>query len=225
MYIDNNMSDSKQELRARFSGLRKSIPAAAAEKLSARIAQNIFSLPRLLGSDMVMVYCRTGAEVDTASLIDIIASSGRAVAFPHCRGDGSMGVGRVFSPRDDLAPGPLGTFEPVDRLKDNVSALQLGAVVCPGVAFDAQGGRLGRGGGHYDRFLRWIRGKVLIIGCAYDCQISETPLPGEEHDVPMDVVITEKRAFPEGSCPALMPQPENVAGSNYTGGKKSGGAA
>ena len=224
MYIDNNMSESKQELRTRFLGLRESIPAATAEKLSARIAQNVFSLPRLLESDMVMVYHRAGAEVDAAFLRDMITGSGRAVAFPYCRDDGSMGVGRVLSTRDDLAPGPFGAFEPVDRLKDNVSALQLGAVVCPGVAFDAQGGRLGRGGGHYDRFLRWVRGKALIIGCAFDCQISETPLPREEHDVPMDVVITEKRAFPEGSCPAMI-LPELEPRSSYSGGKSDGGAA
>jgi 5-formyltetrahydrofolate cyclo-ligase len=94
-------------------------------------------------------------------------------------------------------------MEPADRLKGNVGAEQAGAVICPGVAFDENLGRLGRGGGHYDRFLRPLKGRALIIGCAFDCQISASPLPMEGHDVPMDVVITEKRAFPKGSCPSV----------------------
>jgi 5-formyltetrahydrofolate cyclo-ligase len=99
-------------------------------------------------------------------------------------------------------------MEPADRLKDNVRAEQAGAVVCPGVAFDECGMRLGRGGGHYDMFLRQIKGQAQIIGCAFDCQISGQPLPSEEHDVRMDVIVTESRAFPKGSCPAIKPVEE-----------------
>jgi 5-formyltetrahydrofolate cyclo-ligase len=130
-------------------------------------------------------------------------ASGRGIALPYVRVDGGMGIGRRWSLCTDLVPGPYGTMDPADRLKDNVRIGQAGAVVCPGVAFDADGRRLGRGGGHYDRFLRQVKGRAQIIGGAFDCQISEAPLPAEEHDVPMDAVVTERRAFPKGSCPAV----------------------
>jgi 5-formyltetrahydrofolate cyclo-ligase len=195
---------SKEEFRKHFTARRKAIPAATAEKLSASIAKNIFSMAGILASDLIMVYHRTGSEVDTAALTDIIIGSGRGIALPYCREDGTIGIGRVFNPHADLTPGAFGIMEPVDRLKDNVNAEHLGAVVCPGTAFDENGVRLGRGGGYYDKFLRWLKGEAFIIGCAFDCQISATPLPRDEHDIPMDAVVTEKRAFPEGACPALI---------------------
>ncbi|MCL2184189.1 MAG: 5-formyltetrahydrofolate cyclo-ligase [Chitinispirillia bacterium] len=200
------MNDEKENLRSRYISARKSMSPADAERYSARIATNIFSLPRILDSDLILIYCAAGAEVDTATLADLIVGSGRGIAFPYCRKDGSIGIGRVFSPRDeDLAPGALGIMEPIERLRDNIDPGQLDAVVCPGVAFDRECGRLGRGGGYYDRFLQELKGKAYLVGCAYDCQISDDPLPRDGHDIAMDAVVTEVRAFPGGSCPALNP--------------------
>ena len=200
--MDTN-ANAKPELRSLYTRARKELPPSQAEQASARIARHIFSLPRVLDSDLIAAYCKTGSEVDTADLLEFIIASGRGAALPYCREDGSMGIGRIWSLHKDVVPGPLGVMEPADRLKGNVRAEQAGVVICPGVAFDGNLGRLGRGGGHYDRFLRPLKGRALIIGCAFDCQISASPLPMEEHDVPMDVVITEKRAFPKGSCPSV----------------------
>jgi 5-formyltetrahydrofolate cyclo-ligase len=199
----NHCIDAKRGLRKTFLRARQNLSAADAERFSARIAKHVFSLPRVLESDLVMVYHRLGSEADTGALMELIIASGRGIALPYLRADGSMGIGRIWSLCTDLVPGPYGTMEPADRLKDNVHIDQAGAVVCPGVAFDAAGMRLGRGGGHYDRFLREIKGRAQIIGYAFDCQISGEPLPAEEHDVRMDAVITESRAFPKGSCPAV----------------------
>jgi 5-formyltetrahydrofolate cyclo-ligase len=200
------MNEKKEKLRNYYITARKSMSPADVERLSARVATNIFSLPRLQESDLIMLYHTAGAEVDTAVLADLIIGSGRGVVLPYCREDGTIGIGRVFSPRgDDLTPGAMGIMEPVVRLRNNIDPEQLGAVVCPGLAFDEECGRLGRGGGYYDRFLQRIKGKAFLIGCAYDCQISGEPLPREEHDIAMDVVVTESRAFPHGVCPAIKP--------------------
>jgi len=196
-------TNAKSELRVLYARVRKELPPQAAERASARIAKHIFSLPRVLDSGLIALYHKTGTEVDTSGLLEFIIASGRGAALPYCREDGSMGLGRIWSLHKDIVPGRFGVMEPADRLKGNVSAEQAGVVICPGVAFDENLGRLGRGGGHYDRFLRPLRGRALIIGCAFDCQISPSPLPMDEHDVPMDAVITEKRAFPKGSCPSV----------------------
>ena len=202
-YILYMNANAKPELRSIYARARKELPPFVAERASARIAKHIFSLPRVLESGLIAAYCATGSEVDTAALLEFIIASGRGAALPYCREDGSMGIGRIWSLHKDVVPGRFGVMEPADRLKDNVGSEQAEVVICPGVAFDENLGRLGRGGGHYDRFLRPLKGKALIIGCAFDCQISPSPLPTDEHDVSMDVVITEKRAFPKGSCPSV----------------------
>jgi len=198
------VNEEKKKLREHYMAVRRSVAQSEAERLSARIAMNIFSLPRLLESNLIMLYCTMGTEVDSAPLIDLVISSGRGVALPYCRKDGSIGIGRIFTPRgEDLAIGAYGILEPVARLRDNVGTEQLGAIVCPGLAFDETCTRLGHGGGIYDRFLKQAKGNALIVGCAFDCQINGEPLPREEHDITMDVVVTETRAFPQGACPAI----------------------
>ena len=197
------MDGTKRDLRKRYASARRAIPADMAERWSFHVIRNIVSLRRILDSKLILVYRRAGSEVNTDMLIDLIIASGRGAALPYCREDGSMGIGRILSPDTDLAPGALGVMEPVAACRDNVRPDQLDAVICPGVAFDTECGRLGRGGGYYDRFLQQVKGSAFVVGCAYDCQISETPLPRQPHDVAMDAVITEKRAFPAGVCPAL----------------------
>ena len=199
----DSVIELKRTLRDRYTAIRKAIDPADAERKSARVAANIFSLLQRHGCELVLAYRKIGAEVDTAPLIDLILNSGLGVALPYCRENRSMGIGRILNPRDDLVKGAYGTMEPSDNLKDNIRPEQLSAVVCPGVAFDKTRARLGRGAGYYDSFLQELAGKALIIGCAFDCQLCPEPLPKESHDVPMDAVIAETRAFPVGCCPAI----------------------
>lgn len=195
--------NAKQELRKKFLDVRKRLSKEDAGRLGMRIAKNVFSISSVLNADLVVAYYPLGSEVDAIGFMELVMVSGRGVALPYLRGDGEMGIGRIWSLGNDLVPGPFGMMEPADRFKDNVSPKHVGAVICPGVAFDETGTRLGRGGGHYDRFLRQVKGRAFIVGCAFDCQISGDPLPAEEHDVRMDAVITESRAFPKGTCPAI----------------------
>lgn len=201
--------EQKRAFRDRYIGIRKALDPADAERKSSLVAANVFSLLKRRGCELVLVYRKIGSEIDAAPLMDMLLESGLGTALPYCREDRGMGIGRVLDPRGDLAAGPHGTMEPSDKFKDNIRPDQLSAVVCPGVAFDKARTRLGRGAGYYDRFLQELAGKALIIGCAFDCQISPEPLPRENHDVPMDAVIAETTAFPFGCCPAIK-QPEEA---------------
>ena len=66
----------------------------------------------------------------------------------------------------------------------------IGLVLVPGLAFDAQGRRLGYGGGYYDRFLRQTA--APRVGLTFDCLLLDE-VPEEPHDVRVDVVLTELR--------------------------------
>ena len=67
-------------------------------------------------------------------------------------------------------------------------------LLCPLLSYDLKGYRLGYGGGFYDRTIEYLKGsgEVLSLGCCYSEQLFEGDLPIEEHDMPLDGIITEK---------------------------------
>lgn len=69
-------------------------------------------------------------------------------------------------------------------------------VLVPGVLFDRHGGRLGRGQGYYDRFLRHLRPATALVGVTAEALVSPAPLPVDDHDVPMGWLATERGVLP-----------------------------
>jgi 5-formyltetrahydrofolate cyclo-ligase len=105
---------------------------------------------------------------------------------------------------------------PAPLKRDNFFKSDIQLIVCPAVAFDRYGGRLGRGKGSYDRFLKEMKGRVPIYGIAFDCQImgSQDRLPFAYHDVVMDQVVTESGCLikkPEEAAP-VVEKPTQPAG-------------
>ncbi|MGL5019858.1 MAG: 5-formyltetrahydrofolate cyclo-ligase [Luteolibacter sp.] len=93
----------------------------------------------------------------------------------------------TFHPGDSLQPGAFGILEPVDGSPE-VPLREIDAFICPGLAFDHSGHRLGRGRGFYDRLLARARPEALKIGVCFPFQIVPDTFP-EPHDVIMDHVI------------------------------------
>lgn len=93
----------------------------------------------------------------------------------------------TFHPGDQLHSGAHGILEPADGSPE-VPLDQIDAFLCPGLAFDKSGHRLGRGRGFYDRLLAQARPDALKIGVCFPFQIVPDTFP-EPHDVIMDEVI------------------------------------
>ena len=98
---------------------------------------------------------------------------------------------RVEDPRTELRPGVLGIPEPRDDLPE-VAPESIDWVLVPGLAFDEQGYRLGRGAGHYDRLLPRLRPDAVCWALCLSCQLV-AGLPVEPHDMPLDGVCTPDR--------------------------------
>ena len=93
-----------------------------------------------------------------------------------------------WTPDDDMVEGAFKALVPADPIY-----IIPDLVVCPLVAFDAQGGRLGYGGGFYDRSLEELRAvrPTAALGFAYSAQ--ELPqIPQEKTDQPLDAIVTER---------------------------------
>ena len=136
-----------------------------------------------LNAQSVFIYYSIGSEVATQRIIDAALKCGKAVYLPRCSKKGEMHAIRIAS-LDDLKPGMYLIPEPVgtDELQ---GAPDL--TIAPGLAFDRRGGRMGYGGGYYDRFL--ANANTTAAALAYTCQVIER-VPTGAHDAPVNYIIT-----------------------------------
>ncbi len=188
----------KAELRRRGRSAREALSREEVREKSRRIARRFLSRPEYQTAASVFCYLDHGQEVETSEIIVAALREGKRVAVPLVEAGGKRI--RAVAIRDlekDLAPGFRGIREPADRSGKGVDPRELDLAVVPGTAFDLSGNRLGRGGGHYDKFLPRLRDGAARIGLAFECQVMAR-IVGEPHDVKMDAVITEDRVVGPG---------------------------
>jgi len=160
--------------------------------LDAAIAQHVMTLDQVASAARVCCYLSMGKEAGTGPLIDALLAAGKAVSVPVVDDDGLMFAAALDTP-DDLVAGRWGIRVP----RDIVPVTEpLGAVICPGMLFTRAGDRLGRGQGHYDRFLP-RHPSAAVVGVCYEAQLADA-LPTEPHDVPMAAVVTEASVYRRG---------------------------
>ncbi len=147
-----------------------------------RIKERFFSLPQIKKAESILLYYPHKNEVDTLPIISDLLKEGKIVLLPKVQGKDIIPI--QIKDLSNLKEGYAGIKEPEGN---PVSVDSIDVIIVPGVAFDKKGHRLGYGKGFYDRFLKKTKG--LKIGLAYDFQVIEE-LPSEEHDVPLDLIIT-----------------------------------
>lgn len=132
----------------------------------------------------IAVFSALPGEVDLSALT--AARTDRHWLYPKVNGD-SMSFHPIRDPNHELVTGAFGIREPRPDLTC-VPPQTIDAFFCPGLAFDARGGRLGRGKGFYDRLLENARPDALRIGVCFPWQIVEDTF-AEAHDIAMDAVV------------------------------------
>jgi len=127
-----------------------------------------------------------GTEINPLPVMAAMAAHG-PVGVPVIKAKGAPLGFRLWHPGCAMEPGPFGAAVPVVG-KQMVPEV----VIVPLLAFDRSGGRLGYGGGFYDRTLEGLRarGPVFAVGFAYGAQETET-LPLEPTDQPLDAIVTD----------------------------------
>jgi 5-formyltetrahydrofolate cyclo-ligase len=176
------------ESSARKSQLRKSLrQVLRAERPDSKAV--CASLDHWLASHpglrTIAVFAALPGEVDLSELVARHAD--RCWVYPRVAGD-DLSFHAVRDPTADLLAGALGCREPRPTLA-HAAVDRIDAFLCPGLAFDAHGGRLGRGRGFYDRMLAGARPDALKVGICFATQMVADTYQ-EPHDVRMDVVVS-----------------------------------
>jgi 5-formyltetrahydrofolate cyclo-ligase len=173
--------DSKEVLRTamrRLLGEKPADSAAVHPEIEAWLAAH----PEL---QTIAVFSALKGEVDLTEVI--AARPERRWVWPRVEGD-DLHFHQVENPAAQLTAGAFGVREPSPDLPV-IPVYRIDAFLCPGLAFDERGGRLGRGRGFYDRMLAGARPGALKIGVCFPWQFVDDTFP-EAHDVIMDEVLS-----------------------------------
>jgi 5-formyltetrahydrofolate cyclo-ligase len=183
----------RHNLRKKILRERDQLGADDRCEKSRAIAEKVWGLPQMEGWNTLFMYVNFRSEVETLDLIKKCLQHGKQVAVPLVNGANSTMIPlQISDPDMDLKPGYYGISEPDPRKAPPVEGGEIDAVIIPGSVFDVNGGRLGYGGGYYDRFLQNIAPRACRIGLAFEMQIVDS-VPLEPHDQPLDYLVTEKR--------------------------------
>lgn len=178
-------------LRSRFKHVRDGLGSTRRADIDKAIAHCILALPAWMESTAIYTYLSFDPEVDTRALIRRAWAEGKLVALPRCvPGTRTM---RWYAVESfwGLERSRFGVDEPVPGTHREVDGIAFPAAIAlvPGLAFDADGYRLGYGGGFYDAFLGRFAG--LSIGLCRRATLSSTSLALEPHDRCVKMVATE----------------------------------
>ena len=153
------------------------------------IRKNLFNLQEYKKSETAMFFVSFGSEVNTHEMVKESLKTKTIVVPKVMHNEIEPSVIIDF---DNLVPsGKFGILEPIEAMK--IAYKNIDIVLAPGIAFDKEGHRIGYGFGYYDKFLSKVP-KAVKIGLCFDFQVVEK-VPKEEHDVPVDLIVTEKRVM------------------------------
>ena len=190
---------SRRQLRQTLRQKRRSLSFEEQRQASERLALNLLRHPDLHRARHIGIYLANDGEIDPSLYIDLARKKGIRFYLPilHPIYTGKL----VFSPYFDgvqLRANRFGIPEPPFPRSRRKPAWALDAVLFPLVGFDETGGRLGMGGGFYDRTFAFSRIRPCmapkLVGLAHDFQRVEQ-LPIEPWDVPLHGVVTDKRCY------------------------------
>lgn len=186
--MNADFPSAKSDLRRRLRALRKTLAAAApdaAERAAARLPAGLGE-----GARVIAAYHPVGAEIDPRPALLSLAAQAASprLALPVTLDRESPLEFRQWTVGASLSPDALGAMAP----GADAPVVRPDLVIVPLLAFDRFGGRMGQGGGHYDRTLEALRaaGPVFVLGIAYAGQEVER-LHLEPHDQRLDAILTE----------------------------------
>ncbi len=187
---------TKQQLRTHIQAMRLSVPSEVRAAAEREIMERLGKLAEFIDAKSILAYVGNAVhgEIQTHAILQNVLESGKLLALPRVAGllkAGILSLHHVLN-INTLVRSKWGILEP-EQETDEVVLNDIGLIIIPGIAFDRSGGRLGTGGGFYDRLLA---GRICptTVALAFDCQLVNA-VPRQQHDVTIDIIITESQTI------------------------------
>ncbi|HEV8258064.1 MAG TPA: 5-formyltetrahydrofolate cyclo-ligase [Casimicrobiaceae bacterium] len=188
------LREAKRSVRERILRARDAMPAHLRIAASTAIAATLSRRPDFIAARVVLLTLPFGSEWDTALMLSAALAGGKTVAVPRVNQERHMlEIHAVCDAAREIAPGYRGIPEPRADCPP-VALASIDWVLVPGVAFDAEGRRIGYGGGYYDRLLPLLDRSATRVAGAFELQVVER-VPAAPHDTTVDAIVTERRTL------------------------------
>jgi len=178
------IDEEKKRIRKEIRRLKNAVSLEEKTNRSIAILEKVEQLPEFMAAETVMFYWAMADEVQTSDFVIKWAAS-KCVILPCVNGN-DLDL-RVFRGTEDLIAGEnFGIPEPSGELFTAYNEIDL--ILVPGVAFDVDNNRMGRGKAYYDKLLSSL--KAFKLGVCFDFQLLQS-VPTDEHDIKMDQIVSE----------------------------------
>ncbi|MPZ61263.1 MAG: 5-formyltetrahydrofolate cyclo-ligase [Propionibacteriales bacterium] len=178
--VHDDVSAEKGALRRRLLSAREALTGPEISESGRALTALVLDQPELSGVRRVGLYVSVGAEPPTGSLLDSFHERGVEVLLPVLAENRRLDWA-LYAGRSTLAPARFGLLEPTGAREGIDAVCHADAVLCPGLAVDATGTRLGRGGGYYDGVLDRIGGRVWTCVLLYASEVLDV-VPATSRD-------------------------------------------
>ena len=185
-----DIQEQKREIRRKIRTLKGEQTQAERDSASSIIANKLLQLEAVSSSRTILLYHSLPDEVLTTSVIEFLYSpegGSKRIILPIV--DGEYLTLKEYNPAE-LECGYRNSMEPSGA--NIIAPSEIEFAVIPGVAFDSCCNRMGRGKGFYDKLLPLLN--CPKVGLGYNFKIVGT-IPCDEHDIPLDMVITESEDY------------------------------
>jgi 5-formyltetrahydrofolate cyclo-ligase len=186
--VTGSSAAQKVALRDQLLTARRRHPLSAAREDAEAIAAHLLATPEVRRAATVAAYISLTHEPGTGPLVERLHELGRRVILPVLLPDNDLDWA-VYQGPASLVPASRGLLEPTGPRLGPEAVATADVVLCPGLAVDRRGSRLGRGGGSYDRALGRVPVGTFVCTLLYDEELLHH-VPAEEHDRPVVAAVT-----------------------------------
>ena len=181
---------NRPTLRAHYRSLRQRLDTASRYSKTLLIVQHLKTLQVLIAGKRIAAYLASPEETSIEAFFTVAWQREQSIFLPCIDAKQRHMTFAKHQPDGTLIKNRFGLMEPEDR-SHIAGAIDLDCALVPLVAFDQHGSRLGMGGGYYDTFFAAPATRPTLIGIAFSEQQTTAPLPYEQWDVPLDLVVTD----------------------------------